>query len=324
MIRRLAAVAAAGLLLLPSGCYRAEEELAGGALPDAYEAGSSVTFNEETAAAATVTAATAAAATVRSPAPIVSVATAAKAGKTDSFLLQQCINFNYAYPIVQAVAQGKITPEDEEKLRAELTVYESRNQADGGETENAAASITDAFTPISKEDAEKLARQYIERLFDPPAGLPAMEPTSLELRDFREDPPRDWLGWETYYEISYEMPHPTESGYTLFYSASVDGRTGALVSGNFGKSGTPAPAELLPTNRQVQEMQQRAEGFVTEKELVPGASVRYVCSSTWGGSSSELQTEVYLSDGTVVDIHEGYAQGTRLYFHLFPTHGFAG
>lgn len=343
MLRRFAAaVLAAGLLLTASGCYRPEdagtaafraEENTGGARDTAADAQNAVparsSFTAQPATGADPTAASStrgqapasrqtAASSVPRPA-----ATVAVPGEPDLFLLQQCINYNYAYSIVQAVAEGILAPADEALLREELEEYDRLNAAAFPAVNDAQQAQEDAAILLGKAEAGELALTYIEALFEPPADLSAADPQMLELWDYRQEPVRDWLGWETYYEVCYEVPDPQEQGTSLFYSVNVDGRTGELVSGNFARESGRSPEEIVPSDVQIQEMQERARDFVLKKELVPGTSVVYVCSSTWGGASSELQTEVYLSDGTVVDVHEGYEPDTRLYFNLFPTHGFA-
>lgn len=343
MLRRFAAaVLAAGLLLASSGCYRPEDaggaafqaaENAGGARETAageqgiVTARSSVTEPSDTGADQTAVYSTrgqapasrqTAASSISRPA-----ATVAVPRDPDLFLLQQCINYNYAYSIVQAVAQGILDPSDEALLREELEEYDRLNAAAFPAVNDALQVQEDATILLEEDEAGTLALRYIEALFEPPVDLSAAAPLMLELRDYRQEPIRDWLGWETYYEVCYEVPDPEEQGTSLFYSVNVDGRTGELVSGNFARDSGRSPEEIVPSDAQILEMQDRAKTYVMEKELVPGASVVYVCSSTWGGASSELQTEVYLSDGTVVDVHEGYEPDTRLYFNLFPTHGFA-
>lgn len=318
MYRRLAVfLASIGLLTALSGCYRTEDTGY-----NALRAGSTTPSTGISSRAAVTGAADpapkATAASVPRPA-----ATVAKAREPDPFLLQQCINFNYAYPIVQAVAEGILAPAVETLLRQELEEYDRLNEASLPMASDVSQAESEPVELLGAETARELALPLIEKLFSPPVDLSAVEPTAVELRDYRQDPPRDWLGWETYYEVNFEVADPAEKGIRLFYSVNVDGRTGELVSGNFGRFGDGSPDELVPSDAQIQKMQERAKTFVLEKELVPGASVAYVCSSTWGGASSELQTEVYLSDGTVVDVHEGFEPGTRLYFNLFPTHGFA-
>lgn len=343
MLRRFAAaVLAAGLLLTASGCYRPEdagtaafraEENTGGARDTAADAQNAVTARSSVTAQPATGANPTAASSTRGQAPASRqtaassiarpAATVAVPGEPDLFLLQQCINYNYAYSIVQAVAEGILAPADEALLREELEEYDRLNAAAFPAVNDAQQAQEDAAVLLGKAEAGELALTYIEALFEPPVDLHDAEPLMLELRDYRQEPVRDWLGWETYYEVCYEVPDPQEQGTSLFYSVNVDGRTGELVSGNFARDSGRLPEELIPSDAQIQEMQERARNYVLEKELVPGASVTYVCSSTWGGASSELQTEVYLSDGTVVDVHEGYEPDTRLYFNLFPTHGFS-
>lgn len=342
MLRRFAAAAlAAGLLLAACGCYRSEdagtaafraEENAGGAPATAAGAQNAVTARSSVTAQPATGANPTAASSTRGQAPASKqtaassvprpAATVAVPGEPDLFLLQQCINYNYAYSIVQAVAEGILAPSDEALLREELKEYDRLNAAAFPAVNDAPQAQEDAAALLGKAEAGELALTYIEALFEPPVDLHDAEPLMLELRDYRQEPVRDWLGWETYYEVCYEVPDPQEQGTSLFYSVNVDGRTGELVSGNFARDSGRSPEELVPSDAQIQEMQERARNYVLEKELVPGASVVYVCSSTWGGASSELQTEVYLSDGTVVDVHEGYEPDTRLYFNLFPTHSF--
>ncbi len=242
------------------------------------------------------------------------VTTATYAFTPDLNRIRWCINFNYNASIIRGLSEGTLSKQEQTTLESELNYYRNLQ---GGHV----VFSDDDPTVMGDAAAIAKAKEYIQQLFSYTVPEDA-QPTILRY-DFRQSQSNEYLQWNRYYGISFE------NGENCSYGVNVDAESGRCMGG--GMIDLPdLSAQVFydyPPDEVVSRMQSQAKQFVVDAELFPDSTCEYVCSEMQAFNDfpepvSEMQTEVYLDNGYIVDVHQGFAEGTRLYFNVFPSHGF--
>lgn len=236
----------------------------------------------------------------------------------DKNLTRLCINFNYSHEIIKSVVDGAINNSDLEKLKSELNIYSEKGLTNEGGLDFKA----DEPSVIGDVVAIQKAREYIKTIydFDVPTEL---YPNMIIRYNFTNAINNEWLKWDKYYGVSFNISNSQNVGKGIFYSMNIDATSGKYIGGSFfDTKGEKIELSTQPTTDIINSMHLRAEEFVKNKNIMPGAKIVYVFSDPQTGSSYQYQTEVYLDNGYIIDVHEEYKVGNALYFNIFQAHGF--
>lgn len=234
---------------------------------------------------------------------------------------QLCTNYHYNYQIIDSLLSGTLSAAGQSKLDSELKYY---NELNSGQ-QRGPDFKPDEPGVIGDTAAVQKAKEAIRQFFgvDIPESL---APSFLGRYNFSNAPGRVYHGLDMLYEISFKVNGAGNGIKFCSYGAQIDAKTGKYLNGSIDKSRSNSndyPTYPVPPEQVIAEMQDRAESFVTDKNIVPGAKVVYLFSPVpEDGTTSQMQTSVYLDNGYVVDVHESYLKDGFRYFYVFSTHGF--
>lgn len=124
---------------------------------------------------------------------------------------------------------------------------------------------------------------------------------------------------EFYYKVSFIVTSHNKND--IDCSITINGKNGNCVGGFFLNRAIPYKT---PTDAVINQMKDRALKFITDKNLAAGSRCIYrftdYTSLQDPDSDGILATELYLSNGYIIDVHEN-CQKSTLEFHIFPAHG---
>ena len=308
-----------------AGCYRPEDVIGMSSVSeddDPSDTTAPFADGEKTTEPTTVTTLTTTQSQTATTTTVKTTATTVPA--YDKNLARDFINFNYDYKIVKGLVEGTLSKADLKKLKAEIPYYNNISST------SRRSPDFDINQPgvIGDDAAIEKAREYINVIFG--YEMPDNIMPDIIRYNFLDSASNEYLKWDTYYGVYFSQKNLSSDIGELFYGINIDAKSGKCIGGNFLKSAKSSENIVCknPDDKLIGSMQKRAKTFVESKKLVPGSKCVYVFSELTAlkldGGSSELQTEVYLDNGYIIDIHEGFREGNRLYFNIFRSHGFKG
>lgn len=234
---------------------------------------------------------------------------------------QLCTNYHYNYQIIDSLLSGTLSAADQSKLDSELKYYNELNSRlqRGSDFEPDEPGVIGDAAAIQK--AKEVIRQFFGA--EIPEGL---APSSLGRFDFSNAPGRVYHGLDMLYTISFEVDSSEAGTRYRIYGAEIDAKTGKYLKGYTNKILSNPWNYIrykIPPEQVIAELQDKAKSFVTDKNIIPGAKVVYLFSSVpEDGTTSQMQTSVYLDNGYVISVSVGYLKDSFLDFYIYPTHGF--
>ncbi len=236
--------------------------------------------------------------------------------------LQKGMEYNYKFEIIKGIKENSLPTSDFLKFDDELKWYgnaitNAPNHGYGGNFAQNSSDIIGDTAAIAK------AKEYIQSVYD--YKIPSDNTFRVDITrfDYTNSVVNEWMHYDRYYEISFTALN-FKNNANQYYGAEINAQTGKAFAGkNYTSDQLPTISSL--TSQIEKDMQNRAQNFVLNKNLVPGAKIQYTCSvivNQNNGIIMQIETYVYMDNGTVVQILDSFTPGYLLNFHIFPTHGF--